>query len=314
MLSSRLAFVCLLSLFLTVSVGANETEKVPPPKLETPEYLEARKQLLENLLPEYHAPALRVWHRMIDFMSSYYSLGRTSRNRPEIIKYSFGRNEKGESFLLLDSYRGSTAGELELFRIVDKHIVGVDFCFLTYCSCPCCAVSNYPEFDKELLADIAKFKKVSNFHASGTTVDIEALAELEGTEHITGLSLYDVELDEPAFRSLGRLKNLESLAIGHAFSHSLKFDFFDISRINLLAPLQNLRVLRINSRVSTLRAFPHLAGLEEFYLEIDAISDEALEQIKALPNIKKVHVHRGYRGINGRSVLDTIFQWEKSDE
>jgi len=48
-------------------VAPLQAEELPPPKLDTPHYLEARQTLLEHLYPQYHAPALRVWHRMIDF-------------------------------------------------------------------------------------------------------------------------------------------------------------------------------------------------------------------------------------------------------
>ena len=319
-----------LSAILLVGQSAFAADELPPPKLQTPEYLEMRKVLLESLDSEYHAPALRVWHRMIDFMSKSFTC------ESEKIQYKFGRNilrldgnngmqveaeAKGNYLYLGGGGKIYLPGDAVLFRIADKHIVEVDL-GLSSTSCGCCFGTDYPEFDKELLEDIAKFKKIQEIIIRNTKIDSTGLAELKRIERIDLFSLYNVELNKEAFLSLGQMNNTKTLSLGYFAVpgwHVNGFQFvplFDISHLDQLTPLQNLHALRVRANLSTLRAFPRLESLEDLYLEVVEISDEALAQIKKLPNLKKVEINRvRYVPDNsgGTYPKKQIFYWEKPE-
>jgi len=341
----------LLSLVFALSTTLGfAAERLPPPKLETQEYREARAWLIENLHPDEHAPALRVLHRMMDKMMDYaMSMTRPANtNRPEILRYSMDYTKRDGQTLhrfnigywLGRGYsNGNTRGqnpwedkEGNMFLIRDKHIVEIGLHFYEDIGCGCCHWTGYLEYDKELLADIAKFSKVreiriqhSNSHAN---IDPEGLAKLKEIEQIDRLTIERHELCEEIFRSLGQLENMRELTLidiflpgweDTGFRHYTTPEF-DASYISHFAPLQNLRLLRIRSNGSSITSFPHLSGLEELYLYVAEISDEALEQIKELPNIKRIEINRQYiREVDGRdgfrlptTITESIFQFTAS--
>ena len=321
-------FFAIVFVFGLTSPLTRTAEELPPPKMETPEYLEARKTLLANLHPEDHAPALRIWHRMIDFMVEVGS-GRCS---PADIRYRFDQSvlknysrleaeEKKLYRFAPNSYFGTDWVTMDLFHISDKHVVAIDL-RLEWWHCGCCNTDYYPEYDKELIADIAKFSKLQILHATSPgRLHSDGLKEIE---HFESLVFWDVVLDEEMFQALGKLTNVRELVLGCDYMPGYSFNrnsfagpWFDASYFALLAPLQNLRKLTVISHTATIQTFPHLAGLEELRLEVAEINDEAFVQIKKLPNIKKIQITRSYFKKNEGEqeqtelVRETILQWEK---
>jgi hypothetical protein len=114
---------------------------------------------------------------------------------------------------------------------------------------------------------------------------IEGLEKLKEIERIDKISLPVEVLTEDAVRSLAKLDNIEMLSLWSTG------DLFDAFPTHLLAPLQNIRVLRLSPSGYMSPPFPSLAGLEELDLEaFGNESEEVLIQISKLPKLRVLTV------------------------